>query len=136
MKIVINNCYGGFGLSYKATMRYAELKSFKLYAFKTDGACFDKYVPYNKGDEASIIYYSTKPLNFKEELDEDGFFSDRDIERTDPILIQIVEEIKKDANDMYAELKIVEIPPAVRDNFKIGEEVTIIKNTSKRRIEP
>jgi hypothetical protein len=26
MKVVINNQYGGFGLSYKAVMRYAEIK--------------------------------------------------------------------------------------------------------------
>ena len=31
MKVVINACYGGFGLSHKAIMRYAELKGFKLY---------------------------------------------------------------------------------------------------------
>ena len=33
MKVVINDCYGGFSLSYEAVMRYAELKGFKLYAY-------------------------------------------------------------------------------------------------------
>ena len=31
----------------------------------------------------------------------------------------------------YGERKIAEIPKAVRDNFKIGEEVTIEKTTKK-----
>ena len=31
MKVVINACYGGFGLSEKAVMRYAELKGLTLY---------------------------------------------------------------------------------------------------------
>ena len=32
-EIVINKCYGGFGLSHKAIMRYAELKGFELYCY-------------------------------------------------------------------------------------------------------
>ena len=33
VKIVINVCYGGFGLSHKAIMKYAELKGIKLYVW-------------------------------------------------------------------------------------------------------
>ena len=36
MKIVINICYGGFGLSHKGMMKYAELKGLKLYPYKDD----------------------------------------------------------------------------------------------------
>ena len=33
MKVVINKCYGVFGLSVDAMLRYAELKGFELYPF-------------------------------------------------------------------------------------------------------
>jgi len=34
MKVVINTCYGGFGLSHEATLRYYGLKGIKVYPFK------------------------------------------------------------------------------------------------------
>jgi len=34
MKVVINTCYGGFGLSHEAMLRYAEIKGIKLYLEK------------------------------------------------------------------------------------------------------
>ena len=38
---------------------------------------------------------------------------ERDIERNDPILIQVVEEMGIEANGRHAELKVVEIPDDV-----------------------
>lgn len=74
MKIVINDCYGGFGLSEKAAKRYCELK----------GIDYEKrWSIYNSTDEAI---------------------------RTDPILIQVVEELGEEANDFCSALKIEEIP--------------------------
>jgi hypothetical protein len=66
-KIVYNACYGGFGLSEAAILRYAEIT----------GA---------KG------------------------FSVYDIERTDPALVQVVEEMGEAANGMSAALRIAELP--------------------------
>ena len=37
----------------------------------------------------------------------------RDLERNDPLLIQVVEELRKGADGDHAELKIVEIPDDV-----------------------
>ncbi len=70
MKVVINRCYGGFGLSKEAEAKYAALTS-------------------------------------KEEV------WSFELERNDPVLIQIVEELGEAANGGYAELKIVEIPDDV-----------------------
>jgi hypothetical protein len=70
MKVVINRCYGGFGLSKKAEAKYLALTG-------------------------------------KEEIWE------YELERNDPVLIQIVEELGDTANGKYAELKIVEIPDDV-----------------------
>ena len=71
VKIVINRCYGGFGLSEKA-MKFLGV-----------------------GSEWP------------------------DIARDDPKLIECVEKLGEEANDTYAELKVVEIPDDV--NWEIGE---------------
>jgi len=67
MKVVINKCFGGFGISEKALARYNELADIKL-----------------------ETYYG--------------------MDRTDPFLVQVVEELGAEANDFAADLKIVEIP--------------------------
>lgn len=113
MKIVINVCYGGFGLSHEAVMRYAELKGFKLYPFveKKDG--FEKYRPYVKGEKAFLIHYSKKPLLKNGSCDDSTYFSESNISRTDKTLIQVVKELGKKANAEHAKLKIIEIPDDV-----------------------
>jgi len=99
MKIVINDCYGGFGLSHKAVMRYVELKGIKLY-------------PYIDG---SFVHYATLPeeerIGFS---DKTWYFSPSDIPRDDIVLIQVVEELGKAANGDYASLSVVEIPDDVK----------------------
>ena len=42
-----------------------------------------------------------------------------DIARNDPKLVECVEKLGEEANDAYAELKVVEIPDDV--NWEIGE---------------
>jgi len=100
MKIVINGCYGGFGLSHEAIMRYAELKGLKLYAEvdeKWDG----------------IIHYYTKPSSERTDDATGYWYASCEIERTDPFLVQVVEELKEKSFGDCAELKIVEIPDGV-----------------------
>lgn len=116
-KIVINGCYGGFGLSYKAVMRYAELKGIKLYAYvnqRINGKLdFDKYVEYKIGDKAYIIYYTNKKIKSKDELTDGVYFSYRDIDRDDKVLVKVVKELGKEASGGCAELKVAEIPDGV-----------------------
>jgi len=66
-KIVYNACYGGYGLSEAAILRYAEI---------TGAMGFSVY----------------------------------GIERTDPALVQVVEELGEAANGMSAALRIAELP--------------------------
>ena len=42
-------------------------------------------------------------------------------------------KVKAKVSKFTDERKIIEIPTAVRDNFKIGEEVTIIKKTRGKK---
>jgi hypothetical protein len=92
-KIVINRCYGGFGLSHEAIMRYAELKGINLV--------------FQKEDVFGLIHY------YKDEIKQENYFSHRDIERNDPVLVQVVQEMGDKANGRHSRLGVVEIPDGI-----------------------
>jgi hypothetical protein len=99
MKIVINRCYGGFGLSEKAID--------KIYARK--GLVFEK-----KDDQGVVHYYRAGHLG-----DNDHYLTEYNIARDDPDLVAVVEELGNLANSRYSELKVVELPDDV--NWEIDE---------------
>ena len=105
MKIVINRCWGGFGLSYKAHMLYAELSGFKLYAYDTSEEGLIQVV-----EEKSWLAYNEKLINNMDELYSEGYFYDKDLRRDDPILVQVVETLGEQANDNFSYLKVIEVP--------------------------
>jgi hypothetical protein len=84
-KIVINSCFGGFGLSLVGIERYAEYKGIKLVS--------EKNGPFTQ-------YYS-EHSNGKRD-----YFNDSDIERDDPALIRVVEDLGKRAQTAYSDLQI------------------------------
>jgi hypothetical protein len=109
-KIVYNACYGGFSLSHEAVMRYAELKGIKLYTDKRYGFTHYYLCPPEEYESLSAEE-ATKPVSpDRFERSNGMYFSDRSFERTDPILVQVVEELGEKANGMCAELQIAEIP--------------------------
>lgn len=106
-KVVINAKYGGFGLSHEAIMRYAELKGLKIV---TEGVRYDSMT----GKPIYSNYYI-------DSVKEENYFSVYDFEdRTDAVLVQIVEELGELANGPHAKLKVVEIPDDV-ECWKIEE---------------
>jgi len=132
MKIVINTCFGGFSLSRKAVERLAQLQGRKCYAFKCDLKT-DKYTPIKTGEDVFCAFYfdvkypnRSRPYPKKEwhqlsnkqkaELNLWNLkhqISDRPENRTDPLLIQVVEELGEEVNGKFAELKVVDIPDGV-----------------------
>jgi hypothetical protein len=109
-KIVYNACFGGFGLSHKAIMRYAEIKGITLYIH--DDRFMNEYYlcppeEYERilaEEEANPIY----PDRFARS--NSLYFSPNDIERNDPVLAQVVEELGDMANGSFAKLRIAEVP--------------------------
>lgn len=127
MKLVINGCYGGFGLSIKAQRLYCQRKSIPIFFYEQ---LFDENTHkfrYNRldGDTRRSLFIHTISQDLGESPSESQInaspvsFYDRDLERNDPLLVQIVEELKSDANGQCASLHIVEIPDGI--SYEIDE---------------
>lgn len=118
-KIVINACHGGFGLSPKAMKEYYRRKGIIIYRYSQTLDELTNHIYHNVPDDTEKCFcdhYATidKPHLTGTELNNHYIKSSSyDIERDDPHLISIIEELGSDANDQFAELKIVEIPDDV-----------------------
>ena len=110
MKVVINDCFGGFGLSDAAVERCLEL-GMKLTIYGEDGGYADPTAHFVKLDKPSFGqgYY---PVHNYE--DENAF-------RCNPILIQAVEELGEKADGKYAKLKVVYIPFETTEGWHVSE---------------
>lgn len=121
MKVVINKCFGGFGLSAIALKRYAELSGRECYFFtnpRQDGkTVFDKYAPIDvEHADSEFIFFAfdiPNPNGVASAERNKHFISDSEIPRDDKNLVRVVEELGKAANGTYADLKVVEIPDGV-----------------------
>lgn len=108
MKIVINRCYGGFGLSQKAYE--------KLIEYGVPGR------PYVEQERGADGLYKPQPANDGEVIFTSGMKHEKyweiwirqDNSRTDPRIIRVVEELGEAANGPHAKLAIVEIPDGVQ----------------------
>jgi hypothetical protein len=115
MKIVINNCHGGFDLSEEAIDRYTEvcgiLRGIKFYKHYDTEWKFNSYytVPYD--EFLRVLQEDKREGNYKSS--NALCWSPREISRNDSILVQVVEVLGVRANGRHSELKIVEIPDDV-----------------------
>ena len=101
MKVAINRCFGGFGISNEAFEKLLERKGIE---FQKVPAKFkfrdDEFDYYKAGVEPCDDTY----------ISEHDFFEDR----SDPDLIAVIEELQVTANSWAAEIAIVEIPDGVK----------------------
>ena len=96
MKVVINTCFGGFGLSDAA---FEDLLNRKGIAWEKVKDKYDLDVYYNAGHVG----------------DDDHYLSYRQLTvyRGDTDLVAVVEQFGKDVNTPYSSLKIVDVPDDV-----------------------
>lgn len=124
MKVVINKCFGGFGLSAKAIIELigTDSKVLEVYepaeyygrefpeAYEQDlERSTDLGNGYREDYWVSTVYYQDKIYSYGRG---DEF-------RSDPILVAVVERLGEEANTRHSKLKIVDIPDGV--DFEIDE---------------
>jgi len=96
LKIAINICYGGFGNISQAFLNRAVELGWKTTSFDEDD--------YEISEAQILIDEMYKP----------GFhLMEENVKRNDPILIQVLEELGKNANERFSEYQVVEIPDNV-----------------------
>ena len=113
IKVVINNSFGGFGLSKKAILRMRELGSDWADSVLFKG---DKHPWYNYINDMPDGNYYMAASNSEEEMWED-------IERDDPVLVQVVEELGTEASGFSASLEVKTIKYELEiENYYDGKE--------------
>ena len=119
-RIVINACYGGFGLSNDAVLRYLELSGIPVWNEINDGLIPFKYwlVPPDGDRVADPSPQEWAAMSMTERQAHNAKYSqqvfyDKDVKRDDPYLVQTVLELGEKANGRCAELKVVDVPADV-----------------------
>jgi hypothetical protein len=118
MKIVINNCYGGFSLSseaklelYRRQCKYIAIPTETYYSAvdhisnkERDLKIWREYRSTGNSQDTYLTVFSP---------DEKYVLVDYNLERNNPELVSVVEELGPRASGPYAQLKVIEIPDNV-----------------------
>ncbi|WP_353727289.1 hypothetical protein ABQ274_12685 [Lactococcus lactis] len=121
MKIVLNKCFGGFGLSHEAKMMIFEKRGIEVfpYLLKFGDEEF-LYEKLSKEEAVSITrditYFQKDPQldSFSQDWGEDDEFDSIylgfDDDRGNKDLVEVIEKLGEKASGKYSDLKVVEIP--------------------------
>jgi len=123
MKVVINKCYGGFGLSHEAVMLYLELTGTPV--FPEHNKKYEWWDYWLVPVEERFVSKEWDELTVEEKIEFNEKtvaqrFDPQEIARDDKFLVQTVEQLREAANNSYSsKLAVVEIPDDVE--WHIGE---------------
>ena len=67
------------------------------------------------------LYNQRRPENSPKLTDDDCFACGREIDRADPIMVQVVRELGPSASNTYSRVMIEEIPEKFKDHYSIQE---------------
>lgn len=122
MKIVLNKCFGGFGVSHEGKMEYYKRAGLTAFPY-VDTSRFDKpskferYVGQKIGMMNTVLYLKNDPEveSFKaswKEVDEKYGYHSLDFEdlRTDEAFVSVVEDLGEKADGSFSNLEVYEIP--------------------------
>ena len=117
-KVVINACFGGFGLSKEACQRFWDIKGQQVWIeddikFKSMGLFTVWLVPPEERIESKEEEFYQMSMDERKEYNEEyssQTWHYHEVARDDPDLIQVVEQLGDAANGSYAELRIVDVP--------------------------
>ena len=117
--VVINKQHGGFSLSDQGIRRYLEIQGLEFWVEENNrfsSLINPRYwlVPEGQrlADPEATEWHSMSLAERQQhnQTYRQQVFSDRELARDDPILVQVVRELGSEANGRFAELKVVEIP--------------------------
>lgn len=117
-KLAFNQCYGGFGLSKEAVQRYWEIKGQQVWIEEDDEFHYHNFLtvwlvsPEERQKQKSTEEFLALSMNERIAYNDAYLtqtWSDSDVVRHDPVLVQVVEELGDKANGQYAKLAIKEV---------------------------
>ncbi|MNT00833.1 hypothetical protein D3C72_1352770 [compost metagenome] len=108
MKVAVNKCYGGFGLSHDAMLKLIQ-RGWKVTVYNDEIEIADPTA--DLVDSTSIPgshgWDGYSPYSFTDKRDKNAL-------RTDPDIIAVIEELGEKASNKYSKVQIVEVPDDVK----------------------